>query len=407
MTVAETLDTSAPVLVLGARDHCGMGIIRSLGRLGVQVFAFEPDRRAAAVRSRFLAGRFPWSVDPSRPDEGVERMHAAARAMGRSAVPLPTTDGAAIFLAENAHRLTDEYLVVPNAPGLLRALADKATMYGLCHRLGIPSAASVVAGTLQELLELEDRLSYPVVVKAADGWTIPPDGERTMIVRDRAALADAGRDLFGGGVHGIVVQDYIPGAPHTMWMYEAYVSRDGAPLLSFTGRKVREYPVDKGLTSFGVAAANPRVSELGRRFLEGVGYRGIADLDFRHDERDGQYKLLDVNPRAGATFRLFVDEHGTDVVRAAYRDATGQPVGRAPQRWDRRWMIEDWDLVAARKYIAQRRLSVGAWARSVSAADELVWFAGDDPRPALAAGGRLAAAGLRRLLRLRARPDGD
>jgi predicted ATP-grasp superfamily ATP-dependent carboligase len=35
-----------------------------------------------------------------------------------------------------------------------------------------------------------------------------------------------------------------------------------------------------------------------------------VDLGFRYDARDSRYKPLDVNPRIGATFRLFVDAEG-------------------------------------------------------------------------------------------------
>jgi D-aspartate ligase len=48
--------------------------------------------------------------------------------------------------------------------------------------------------------------------------------------------------------------------------------------------------------------------------MQEIGYSGIVDIGYRYDRRDGEYKLLDVNPRVGATFRLFVDSNGMDVV---------------------------------------------------------------------------------------------
>ena len=70
------------------------------------------------------------------------------------------------------------------------------------------------------------------------------------------------------------------------------------------------------------------------RFMHELGYRGILDIGYRFDERDGEYKLLDVNPRIGATFRLFVGDDGMDVLRALYLDLTGQEVAAttAPHR---------------------------------------------------------------------------
>ena len=40
-------------------------------------------------------------------------------------------------------------------------------------------------------------------------------------------------------------------------------------------------------------------------FMQAIGYHGILDIGYRRDQRDGSYKVLDVNPRIGCTFRLF------------------------------------------------------------------------------------------------------
>ncbi|MDP2736014.1 MAG: hypothetical protein Q8P12_07465 [bacterium] len=61
-------------------------------------------------------------------------------------------------------------------------------------------------------------------------------------------------------------------------------------------------------------------------FAKAIGYRGVLDIGFRFDHRDGLHKLLDVNPRIGSLFRLFTSDNGMDVVRALYLDLTVQPV---------------------------------------------------------------------------------
>ena len=54
-------DTSVPLLVLKigsyVRDHGAMGVVRSLGRVGVPVHAVVEDRFTPTAVSRYLAGR--------------------------------------------------------------------------------------------------------------------------------------------------------------------------------------------------------------------------------------------------------------------------------------------------------------------------------------------------------------
>jgi D-aspartate ligase len=65
------------------------------------------------------------------------------------------------------------------------------------------------------------------------------------------------------------------------------------------------------------------------RVAKEVRYQGIIDVDFRFGERDGRFKLLDVNPWIGSSsFRLFVADNGLDAPRALYLDLTSQAVPR-------------------------------------------------------------------------------
>ena len=108
-----------------------------------------------------------------------------------------------------------------------------------------------------------------------------------------------------------MLQEYIPGGPDTSGCSTATSTRSDC-LFGFTGRKLRQSPPYTGMTSLGVCLPNPDVAQTTTRFTKEIGYRGVLDIGYRYDARDGRYKLLDVNPRLGATFRLFVDpeRHG-------------------------------------------------------------------------------------------------
>jgi D-aspartate ligase len=125
---------------------------------------------------------------------------------------------------------------------------------------------------------------------------------------------------------------------------------------------------------------NPQLHGQATELLTRLGFRGIVDLDYRFDARDGRYKLLDFNPRVGAQFRLFSDTAGVDVVVAAHLDLTGRPVPQGSPHLGRRFLVENYDPFAA---LAYRRdgLSLKSWVASLRGADELAWFAKDDLAP--------------------------
>jgi D-aspartate ligase len=116
--------------------------------------------------------------------------------------------------------------------------------------------------------------------------------------------------------------------------------------------------------------------------MKRLGYRGVLDLGYRYDARDGLYKLLDVNPRVGSTFRLFVSSTGHDVVRALYLDLTEQEPGAVGAAVPgRKWLIENLDLASSATYFRNGELRPRAWLRSFAGVRETAWFARDDRAP--------------------------
>ena len=76
--------------------------------------------------------------------------------------------------------------------------------------------------------------------------------------------------------------------------------------------------------------------------MKELGYRGILDIGYRYDARDGRYKVLDVNPRIGATFRLFVGaERPRRRPRAVPRPHRPAGASRRADRWGRQWIVEE------------------------------------------------------------------
>src|SRR5262249_49275903 len=110
-------------------------------------------------------------------------------------------------------------------------------------------------------------------------------------------------------------------------------------------------------------------------------YRGIMDLDIRFDARDGQYKLLDFNPRVGAQFRIFQNAAGIDVARAAHLDLTGRSLPSGLAMADRRFFVENYDTLAAIGYMRRGELSLRSWLATVRGVNEAAWFARDDLLP--------------------------
>jgi predicted ATP-grasp superfamily ATP-dependent carboligase len=330
-----------------------------------------------------VAGRHRWDVHRSNDRDTLRfLLESVGPAIGRPAVILAGEDRSALFLAEHAAALAPAFIASAPAPGLVHNLVDKRGLAELCHATGTPTPRIATPESEQALQAFAAGAEFPVVVKARHGWRYDGLSDAvTFIARTREELAAAAEQLALDGAGGVVVQEYVPGGPESVWIVNGYADSSGRSLIAVAGNKLREYPVDRGLTTLGVVRPNREVTELATRFVREVGYHGAFDMDFRFDERDGAYKLIDFNPRPGASFRLCVDDNGLDAVRAAYLDLTGQPVRAGAPRTGRRWIVENWDLIGAGRYLASGRLTARQYRRSLRGVEEGAWAARDDPAP--------------------------
>jgi D-aspartate ligase len=386
--------TDTPVLVLRLDHYGALGVIRSLGRLGVPVYGLHRDTQPLALASRYLRGHVVWDLDAEPPARSVERLLRIAEALGGSPILVPTNDETARFVAANAEALRPAFRFQENPSELVERLYNKASMSRLADGLGIPTAKIWLPRSLDELRTLAGSVRFPVMLKGADGIRLSQrTGEKMWIVRDAEELVERWQRAEDAARPDLMVQEYIPGGEDAQWMFNGYFDAHSQCLFGVTARKLRLTPPYTGMTSLGVCAPRPEVESLVARLVEGTGYRGILDIGFRFDARDGRFKVLDVNPRLGATFRLFVGDDGLDVVRALYLDLTGQPVPWSRAWPGRRWLVEDLDLVSSARYFADRVLGPWEWARSFAGVEECAWFASDDLRPfARMCGGFVARA---------------
>ncbi|WP_329335939.1 ATP-grasp domain-containing protein [Streptomyces sp. NBC_00663] len=396
-------DREVPGLIVKFGDyplhHGGVGAIRSLGRLGVPMYAITEDRYTPAAASRYLRKAFVWPTtgteEPGRLVEGLLRI---GRRIGRPTVLVPTDEEAAVLIAEHRIELGARFLVPPVERGLPRHLASKQGLHELCVEHGIPSPTAAFPQSYDDIVAFADKARFPVVAKNREAFVrrTRPAVNGTTRIATREGLLALARDW--GEQPAVILQEYLPREEAEDWIVHAYFDADSTPLAMFTGVKVRSWPPHAGMTANAYVVDNPELADLAARFIKQIGFTGIIDLDLRFDRRDGLYKLLDFNPRVGAQFRLFENESGVDVVRAMHLDLTGRSVPEGEQRAGHRYIVENIDLPALLAYRRSGYTTPHAPARA--SGTELAWLAGDDPLPFLTMLARFVRPGAKHLYQL-------
>lgn len=360
----------------------GLGVMRSLGRLGIRVYGLAHRGLSIPNASRYCAGVVQ-AADNGRPigsaDQIVKALVRAGRKLGGRVILIPGTDEWAVFTAAHDQQLAEVFTFPRMPEKLVQDLASKVGLYELATKHAVPTPRVICPANRMEAAELAETLQYPVMLKPV--FSRPHVFTKAVAADQGALLAHYRAMEESPDAPNVMFQEYIPGRDEDVWIFNGYFDAQSRCLAAFTGQKIRQDPPHMGMASLGVCRQNATVIETTTRFLAAVGYRGIVDIGYRFDRRDGQYKILDVNPRLGGAFRLFVDVNGLDVARALYLDLMGQEVPPVVPREGRRWFREDSELIALKRYRQLDGLRVRDWLRSFQGVEEAATFSPWDPLP--------------------------
>jgi D-aspartate ligase len=385
-----------------AADYRGLGVVRSLGRRGIPVWVLKQGGHLVASTSRYARRNIPWPVADDRRQIDLlldlGRKHSL-----KDWLLFPTDDHAVALISQHHHVLASQYRITVPPWDQLQFLCDKRLLHQTAHELGIHQPLTVWPHTREELSALD--CPFPVILKPAtrlhpNSLAIP----KAWRVVDRASLlacADEASALVGPG--NLIVQEIIPGGGESQFSYAA-LCRDGLSLASIVARRTRQYPIDFGQFSTFVETVNePRVVAPSERLMAAMRFTGLAEIEFKQDPRNGEFKLLDINPRVWGWHTL-CGRAGVDFPYLLWLLVNGESVPAVRGRSGERWLHMSGDVPAAIQEIRSGRLSLRTYLRSLRGPVESAIFAWDDPAPGLLDLPLFACALAKRLLSGNSRP---
>jgi predicted ATP-grasp superfamily ATP-dependent carboligase len=330
-------------IVLGG-NFVGLAVVRSLSAHGIPTWVIDADRSKSIAQfsrhtSRFLETKA--SIVDVLLTEG--RKHQLS-----GWVLFPVADDYVEILSANHQCLSSIYRVTTPPLEVTRFALDKRLTYRRADVLGIESPWTWVGNSLAELEALD--IPYPAILKPAINHHFFPQTNIKALPVENLSELQRGFAQMSRFIppSEIMVQERIPGGGENQFSLCA-ACKDGGVYASLVGQRRRQYPVEFGNNStFVETTSQPVVEAGGRRFLESIGFDGIAEVEFKFDPRDGKYKILDVNPRAWGWHALG-KAAGIDFPYLLWRQAVGLPVARIDTHHTAAWIREITDFVAIAK----------------------------------------------------------
>ena len=373
------LTSSTGALVIGG-DYRGLGVVRSLGRHGIPVWVLTDEHRLAA-RSRYSRRNFPWSQGNA--DEQAAFLLELARKYDLEGwLLIPTGDETSAFVSRQHDLLSQTYTLTTAPWDVFRWAYDKRLMNELADRCDIERPKTWHPKSADDLAQLD--VTFPVILKPAfkttmnaftisKAWRIESRNE--LITRYAEALDHAEPEA-------VMVQEIVVGGGDTQLSY-AVLADEGRVKASITAQRTRQYPMDFGRAStFVETVADIQVEVAARKLIESMAFTGLVEVEFKRDTRDGQLKLLDINPRVWG-WHSIGPRAGVDFSYLLWRQCFGLEIEEIRAKPGIRWVRGLTDFPTVAKEIRAGHLGLFSYLRSLRPPLEWAILAVDDPIPAI------------------------
>lgn len=358
------LDTSTPVLLLGGQEN-SLALTRHLGGLGIAV-RISGTSSCWALHSRLCRQSFRVPAGRPAADHWKELLLSPGSSTLHGHLIFACNDEAIEFVAEHHRQLEAHYRFDDSLPELQLAMLDKMRTLELARSVGVPVPNFWRMESAADIERMRGEVVFPAMVKPIHSHKFTQVfGQKLFIVKDSVDELVEKIRLAHQRSQEVMVVEMIPGPDDLTSSLFTYIDGTGRHLYDYTKRVLRRYPVNRGGACHHITEWLPETAELGRKFFDGIGFRGIGNIEFKRDARDGQLKVIEVNARFTAP-QLLIINSGAPIDLIIYCYLTGQdgPAFDHYEQFRRLWYPLK-DFLAFRQLHARGELSLAGWLRSV------------------------------------------
>lgn len=375
-------DTPAVVLDLSAT---GIGIVRSLAKKGIQVFAYDTEGKYKIGKTRYaICGICP---DPVKQEnELIQFLLKAAQKYIQKPVLFAGSDDYVNFISKYRKELSIYYHFLLPEHSLVETVLDKRLTYELAVNHNVPSPKTFSIQNSDQFEEIIAQISFPCILKPVYSSLFRKQinnrfYKKAIVTENANQLRE--EYLFYRQFGELLIQEVIPGEENSIFSVKTLFDEEMNLIGLWMNQKLHQFPPQYGSSSLAISKRDEEVLQLAVPFLKECQFKGLAISEFKRDPRDGKLKFIEINPRMGLT-QWLSNACGVNLIYLYYLVVTDQnPTPITDQRNGIKWVYLVRDFLSFRQKQKEGLMTFREWIKSLSGKKVEALFLWNDPFPFL------------------------
>ncbi len=324
----------ARVLVTDAGARNVVAAVRSLGRAGLEVYTCEENRIAISSFSKYSKKHLVCPSPRTHPERWLDWL--IDELSHRQYEMLMPMDDETVFISSKNKSLIEKYTRVPVPEfSTLRKARDKAETIKIAMEQDLPCPKTFFVKNPEEAERAASKLGFPLVIKPRES-----SGSRGIAyVKSLDELVDNYKRIHSKYPYPMI-QEYIPPGGEACGIF-LMLNKQSETLAAFSHKRLREFPLSGGPSTLRESVRRPELKAVSEKLLKAMGWYGVAMVEFKEDPRDGNFKIMEVNPRFWGSLQLAILS-GVDFPSLLYKmeiDGKVEPVMDYEEGVRCRWLL--------------------------------------------------------------------
>lgn len=372
-------------VVLGANYYIGLSVIRCLGIHNIPVTAIDYGWDGTyGFYSKYCKEKLVAPHYRKDPQGLLDFLIEYAKEQDLPPVLYPCADPYVEFLDNHLNELKKYYLITQEKQGLYTEVMNKETLHSIAvnHNISVPETLRITDDNYLE--KIDKYIQYPCLVKPTDSPTF------VSVFRQKLFKANNPQELIKyismakDAQLDVIIQRIIPGFDDHMYTFDAYIDQNSKITHWLTCNKHRQYPINYGASVYTEQKYVPELFDIGGKFLEDIGFKGFAEIEFKKDSITGDFYLIEINVRT-TNLNPLLYKSGINMPYIAYKDLIGEALAPCVITKDTGyyfWYAYE-DLLAVKDYLRTKQLSLGNVIKSYFNKKAYAIWDWNDPKPML------------------------